>query len=160
MGWCQDISTVGTPFARRDDALRSRVLTAISAIDRRKTRGLITMQALSPNPEGSPAVDCASMTDIRREIDRIDRALVRLLAQRLTYIERAGHIKADRKTVRDEARITDVLMKVKANCAREDFPYSIAEPVWRQLMEGCIAHEFDVFDEVNRTTPRAKLAVQ
>ena len=118
------------------------------------------MQTLSPNPEGSPAASCALMTDIRREIDRIDQALVRLLAQRLTYIERAGHIKADRKTVRDEARITDVLIKVKANCARENFPYSIAEPVWRQLMEGCIAHEFDVFDEVNRIAPLAKLAAQ
>ncbi|MDZ4739283.1 MAG: chorismate mutase [Alphaproteobacteria bacterium] len=118
------------------------------------------MQTLSPDLEGSPAADCATMADIRREIDRIDHSLVRLLAQRLTYIERAGHIKADRKTVRDEARIIDVLMKVKANCAREDLPYSIAEPVWRQLMEGCIAHEFGVFDEVNRIKPRAKLTTQ
>jgi isochorismate pyruvate lyase len=94
-----------------------------------------------------PAADCANMADVRREIDRIDRALIRILAERLTYIERAGHIKSDRDTVRDEARINDVLAKVKASCAREGFPFEIAEPVWRRLMDGCIAHEFDVFDE-------------
>jgi isochorismate pyruvate lyase len=95
------------------------------------------------------------MADVRREIDRVDRALVRLLAERLTYIERAGHIKKDRAVVRDEARINDVLAKVKVTCASEGFPPEIAEPVWRALMEGCIAHEFDVFDELNAPSSRA-----
>lgn len=105
------------------------------------------MPAPWPDLEGTPAADCRTMTDIRREIDRIDRALIRILAERLTYIERAGHIKTERSTVRDEARINDVLAKVEASCARENFPFKIAEPVWRRLMDGCIAHEFDVFDE-------------
>ena len=104
------------------------------------------MPAPWPDLEGTPAADCKDMQDIRREIDRIDRALVRILAERLTYIERAGHIKQDRNKVRDEWRINDVLSKVKASCEREDFPFTIAEPVWRRLMDGCIAHEFDVFD--------------
>jgi isochorismate pyruvate lyase len=74
---------------------------------------------------------------------------VRILAERLTYIERAGHIKQERATVRDEWRINDVLAKVKAACAKEGFPFTIAEPVWRKLMDGCIEHEFEVFDEVS-----------
>lgn len=109
--------------------------------------------------EGASAANCQSMQDVRREIDRIDRALVRMLAQRLTYIERAGQIKFDRNTVRDEARIIDVLNKVKAACAKEGFPFSIAEPVWRQLMEGCIAHEFLVYDQVNEPEPAPAIAV-
>jgi isochorismate pyruvate lyase len=104
------------------------------------------MPAPWPDLEGTPAADCRTMTDIRREIDRVDRALVRLLAERLTYIERAGHIKQDRSTVRDETRIADVLAKVKAACESDGFPNAIAEPVWRRLMDGCIAHEFEVFD--------------
>ena len=110
-----------------------------------------------PWPEAArvPALQCQSMADVRREIDRVDRALVRLLAERLTYIERAGHIKKDRAVVRDEARIADVLAKVKAACEREGFPIDIAEPVWQALMEGCIAHEFDVFDDLNAPPSRA-----
>jgi isochorismate pyruvate lyase len=94
-----------------------------------------------------PALACQDMPAIRREIDRVDRALVALLAQRLTYIERAGVIKKDRNKVRDEARIQDVLDKVAISCERDGFPFVIAEPVWRALMEGCIAHEFDVWDQ-------------
>lgn len=105
-----------------------------------------------------PADDCLSMTDVRREIDRVDRELIRLLAERLTYIERAGHIKAERGAVRDEDRIRDVLSKVKASCQRDCFPYAIAEPVWRALMEGCIAHEFVVFDEKPGSQPKAASA--
>ena len=108
--------------------------------------------------ERIPANACESMADVRREIDRVDRELIRLLAERLTYIERAGHIKAERSAVRDEDRIRDVLSKVKASCQREGFPYTIAEPVWRQLMEGCIAHEFVVFDEKPVARPKAASA--
>lgn len=113
--------------------------------------------ARKPHPSEStvPAAACHDMPAIRREIDRVDRELVRLLAERLTYIERAGVIKNDRNTVRDEARIQDVLDKVKTSCERENFPYGIAEPMWRALMEGCIVHEFVVWDEVNQVKPRA-----
>jgi isochorismate pyruvate lyase len=120
---------------------------------------MMTMQTLWADLEGSSAAECQSMQDVRREIDRVDRALVRLLAQRLTYIERAGQIKKDRSTVRDDARIRDVLEKVKASCVKDGFPCTIAEPVWTALMEGCIAHEFVVYDDVNASTPKAALAV-
>ncbi len=116
------------------------------------------MQALWPDLEGIPATHCSTMADVRREIDRTDRALVRLLGQRITYIERAGHIKLTRNTVRDEARIADVLGKVKASCTREGFPFGIAEPVWRALMDGCIAHEFEVFDQMKENTAGAIVA--
>jgi len=93
-----------------------------------------------------PADACADMNAVRMQIDRLDRALVRLLAERLTYIERAGALKQSRETVRDEWRIQDVLAKVLAESRRIGLPSRIAEPVWRALMENSIAHEFDVFD--------------
>jgi isochorismate pyruvate lyase len=109
----------------------------------------------APNLEDRvPATACVDMAAIRQEIDRVDRLLVGLLAERLTYIVRAGIIKADRNKVRDEARIQDVLSKVQAACEREGFPYAIAEPVWRALMEGCIAHEFEVWDRANPAEAR------
>lgn len=116
------------------------------------------MQTLRANVEGIAASDCRSMTDVRREIDRIDRSLVQMLASRLTYIERAGQIKTDRDAVRDEERIRDVLAKVRVACAKEQFPFGIAEPVWRQLMEGCIAHEFVVYDHDKMLPKKASSA--
>ncbi len=92
---------------------------------------------------------CTDMADVRYEIDRLDRILVQLLAERQTYIEAAGRIKRERGTVRDEARIEDVVAKVLASARREGLSPDIAEPVWRLLIDRCIAHEFLIFDGLN-----------
>lgn len=96
-------------------------------------------------------VKCHTMQEVRREIDRIDRALVKLLAERLTYIEQAGVIKGDRNTVRDEDRIEDVVEKVVREGEAQGLPRSMAEPLWRMLIEKSIEHEFTVFDAKKKT---------
>jgi len=87
-----------------------------------------------------------TMEDVRREIDRLDRALVRLLAERQTYIEDAGRIKTDRAAIRDDARIEDVVAKVLDEARSAGLSTAIAEPLWRLLIEKCIEHEYKVFD--------------
>ena len=89
---------------------------------------------------------CRTMSQLRAEIDRLDRALVALLAQRQRYIERAAAIKTDHSHVRDEARIADVIAKVLAEASRAGLNPEIAEPVWRVLIERSITYEFEVFD--------------
>jgi len=107
---------------------------------------------LDPDPEPAQdarrrtAVDCETMQDVRYEIDRIDELIVELLAERQGYIEAAGRIKPNRSDVRDPARIEDVVNKVIAASKRLGLSPAISEPVWRILIEKCIAHEFDVFD--------------
>lgn len=86
------------------------------------------------------------MAEVRAGVDALDRALVVLLAERQRYMDAAARIKPDRGVVRDEARIVDVLAKVLAAAEREGLSPAIAEPVWRELMERCIAHEFERFD--------------
>ena len=97
--------------------------------------------------ENLTAARCRSMADVRAEIDRLDRALVKLLAERQTYIERAAEIKTARNTVHDQARIDDVVAKVLQSAQREGLSAQIAEPVWRVLVDRCIAHEFAMFDQ-------------
>ncbi len=94
----------------------------------------------------NPASRCQSMADVRVEIDRLDVALVALLAERQTYIERAAQIKTSRAVVHDQARIDDVIAKVLAAARGAGLSPAIAEPVWRTLVERCIAHEFEMFD--------------
>ena len=93
-----------------------------------------------------PPRHCENMTDIRTEIDRLDRALVKLLSERQGYIERAAEIKSDRIAVRDETRIEDVIAKVLTEARKEGLSVEIAEPVWRALVERSIALEFKAFD--------------
>lgn len=97
-----------------------------------------------------PASSCRSMSDVRREIDRLDRALVGLLAERQSYIERAAQIKSVRSAVHDQARIDDVVAKVLVAAKETGLSAAIAEPVWRTLIDRCIAHEFAAFDRVSQ----------
>lgn len=101
--------------------------------------------AVSIDPRTAPE-DCRSMAEVRDGVDALDRTLVVLLAERQRYMDAAARLKGDRAAVRDEARIADVLGKVLAAAAREGLSPAIAEPVWRELMERCIAHEFERFD--------------
>ncbi|HMM13751.1 MAG: chorismate mutase [Parvibaculum sp.] len=89
---------------------------------------------------------CHTMEEVRREIDRIDRELAKLLAERQSYIDEAGRIKGERSAVRDEARIEDVVSKALAAADEYGLSREIAEPVWRLLIEKSIEHEFRVFD--------------
>lgn len=86
------------------------------------------------------------MLDVRAGVDEIDRLLVALIACRQGYMEAAARIKPSRNVVRDEVRIRQVLANVNAEAARHGLSWAIAEPVWRELMERCIAHEFEVWD--------------
>lgn len=94
-----------------------------------------------PEAAAVAADACATMAEVRAEIDRIDRALVRLVAERQGYIEAAARIKTDAREVRVEWRIEDVVAKVLATAKREGLAAEIAEPVWRELIERCIEHE-------------------
>jgi isochorismate pyruvate lyase len=89
---------------------------------------------------------CTDMAEVRDGVDRLDRALVALIAERTRYMAAAARIKPGRDAVRDEARIEDVVEKVCRAAAAAGLPVTLAEPVWRELVEQSIAYELDVFD--------------
>lgn len=92
-------------------------------------------------------VPVPEMQDIRAQIDALDKRLVALLAERQKLIAAAGKVKPSRDTVRDEARIEEVVRLVLAEAKKSGLAREIAEPVWRQLIESSIAYEYGVFDK-------------
>src|SRR5690606_3213689 len=99
------------------------------------------------DPRPAPA-DCTTMAQVRHGVDALDRALVALLAERQGYMDAVARIKPARDAVRDERRIEDVVAKVKAEARRQGLSEAIAEPVWRILIERCIAHELEAWDRL------------
>ncbi|PHY22386.1 chorismate mutase [Caulobacter sp. BP25] len=90
--------------------------------------------------------DCQTMADVRQGVDALDRALVQLLTERQAFMDAAARIKADRSKVFDRARIEDVVDKVKVAARASGLSEAIAEPVWRTLIDRCIAYEYDSWD--------------
>ena len=87
------------------------------------------------------------MADVRQGVDALDRALVELLAERQRYMDAAARIKPNRDAVFDQARIDDVVAKVLVTAEAKGLSADIAEPVWRLLIDRCIAHEFATGDQ-------------
>jgi isochorismate pyruvate lyase len=90
------------------------------------------------------------MTEVRAEIDALDRAIVALMADRLHYIQEAARIKQSRDQVRDEARVADVLAKVRDEARRLGADPEVIAGAYRTLIEGSIAHELESFDRLRR----------
>jgi len=99
----------------------------------------------APGPRTAPA-DCTTMAQVRQGVDALDRALVALLAERQGYMDAAARIKPHRGVVRDVARIEEVVANVKAAARAAGLSEAIAEPVWRTLIDRCIAYEFAAWD--------------
>lgn len=97
-------------------------------------------------PRRHTADTARTMDDVRHEIDRLDRMLVALLAERQSFMDAAARIKGARAAVHDRARIEDVVAKVLASAQGAGLSPAIAEPVWRTLIDRCIAYEFEAFD--------------
>src|SRR4051794_38672532 len=103
----------------------------------------------STDPRPAPT-DCQTMLEVRQGVDALDRLLVEVLAERQRYMDAAARIKGERHAVRDNARVEDVVAKVKAAAREAGLSESIAEPVWLTLIERCIAYEFEVWDALRQ----------
>ncbi|MEM6535324.1 MAG: chorismate mutase [Pseudomonadota bacterium] len=90
-----------------------------------------------------------TMEEVRETVDAIDRALVTLLVKRQAMMDAAARIKGERHLVLDRPRIEDVVSKVLAEAERQGLSAAIAEPVWRTLIDRCIAYEYQSFDALS-----------
>ena len=82
------------------------------------------------------------MTEVRAEIDRVDNALVDLIAERFGYVERAWQLKLE---ARQEANVPwrnqQVFDKVRARAGEKGLPPDLVEALWRQMIGWFIQYE-------------------
>jgi isochorismate pyruvate lyase len=88
------------------------------------------------------------MGQVRAAVDALDRRIVALLAERLQLVNQAARIKPDRSLVRDEARVEDVIGKVRHAAITAGIDPDFVEPLYRALVERSILHEFGEFDRL------------
>jgi isochorismate pyruvate lyase len=85
---------------------------------------------------------CASLADVRVEIDRCDKALVDMIAERFGYVERAWQIKLGLK---QEANVPwrnqQVIDRVRARAEERGVPPDLCEALWRQMIGWFIQYE-------------------
>ena len=87
------------------------------------------------------AKDCRDMDEVRAEIDRIDQALVDLIGERFSYVDRAWQLKRSPAEARVPWRIQQVIDKVRTRAAEKNLPPELAEALWRQMIGWFIQYE-------------------
>ena len=99
--------------------------------------------------------DCADMSQIRTEIDRIDAALVDLIAERFGYVDRAWQLKM--KSTEGAVvpwRIQQVIDKVKARASDKGLPPEMIEMVgaqWRNMIGWFVQYEEEKIGKASDT---------
>lgn len=87
------------------------------------------------------AQECSNMEEVRTEIDRIDKALVDLIGERFTFVDRAWQLKQSPAEARVPWRIQQVIDGVRARAAEQGLPPELAEALWRQMIGWFIQYE-------------------
>jgi isochorismate pyruvate lyase len=87
------------------------------------------------------AEDCQNMDQVRVEIDRIDDALLDLVAERFAYVDRAWQLKKDPAEATVPWRIRQVIDKVEARAKERGLPPELAVALWRQMIGWFIQYE-------------------
>lgn len=95
---------------------------------------------------------CREMSQLREQIDQIDRALVALLANRAAHIDRAIELKpGEGLPARVTARVEDVLNRVDAEARLQGLDPNLTRRLWLMLIEWSIAREEKILGSKENT---------
>jgi isochorismate pyruvate lyase len=87
------------------------------------------------------AQDCSDMAQVREEIDRIDLALVDIIAERFAYVDRAWQLKSNPGEAFVPWRIQQVIDRVRARAKQKGLPPELTEALWRQMIGWFVQYE-------------------
>ena len=118
------------------------------------------------NPSTEPVVDggpvrrytdssyvplAANLAQVRANIDRLDDAIVALLAERAMYVKDAARFKRDAYQVSAPARQAEVFAKVRALADKHNRGFDhlpdVVEAAYRALVAAFIANEQNYFNQ-------------
>jgi isochorismate pyruvate lyase len=98
---------------------------------------------------GTPTVNngacCKTLGEVRENIDRLDREIVRLIAERGRYVHEAARFKANPAQVEAPERAEAVVRKAMGIAEQDGLSPKVAEATYRAMVRGFIDYEQEVF---------------
>lgn len=104
---------------------------------------------------GSPSANggqcCATLAEVRQNIDRIDHDLLHLMAERQQFVGEAGRFKKDPAAVSDPKRVDAIIDRVRADAATQRLDPAVAERTFRAMIAA-----FEDFERAEWTARQAQ----
>jgi isochorismate pyruvate lyase len=84
---------------------------------------------------------CTSLDDVRKNIDRIDKSIIALIAERGLYVKQAALFKKNEDEVKAPARVEQVINKVVSLAKELGASSQVIESTYRAMIDSFIALE-------------------
>lgn len=94
--------------------------------------------------------ECNSLEEVRSNIDRIDRQIVTLIAERGNYVKQAARYKKTIDDVKAPQRVEQVITKVVTLSKDLGANPLITEQVYRAMISGFIKSELNEHEVLNQ----------
>ncbi|NJN85832.1 MAG: isochorismate lyase [Leptolyngbyaceae cyanobacterium SL_7_1] len=85
--------------------------------------------------------DCETMTEIRSEIDQLDRQVIALLGQRFAYVKAASKFKTSETSVKAPERFQAMLQQRRVWAQEEGLNPDVIEKLYQDLVNYFIEEE-------------------
>ena len=93
---------------------------------------------------------CESLDQVRENIDRIDKEIVKLIAERSTYVVQAANFKKNSDEVKAPQRVEKIINKMR-NLAQEDgVNPDIVENIYREIINSFINFELSEHEKLTQ----------
>lgn len=90
------------------------------------------------------AMHCNSLVEVRAEIDRVDRLMLALLAERGVYVKQAARFKSSAAEVPAPQRVEQVVAGVTGLALELGADPAVAEATWRAMIAAFVQSELAV----------------
>ncbi len=100
-------------------------------------------------------VKCASLDEVRQQIDRVDRELVALIAERGNFVRQAAGFKKTAAEVPAPQRVTQVLARVDALARESGADPVVVAATWRAMIAAFIEAERGAHALLHPPSPQA-----
>lgn len=86
---------------------------------------------------------CENITDIRIEIDRLDRQIIAIMGERFEYVNAASQFKTSETSVKAPERFQAMLQQRRAWAEEEGLNPDVIEKIYRDLVTYFIEEEMN-----------------
>lgn len=95
-------------------------------------------------------MECNSLEEVRANIDRIDDEIIKLIAERGTYVVQASAFKKDEESVKDTGRVEKVIAKVRKKAKEYGADPDMVEALYREMISRFVNMEMSEFLKISQ----------
>ena len=88
---------------------------------------------------------CQTLEEARKEIDKVDEEIVKLIALRNNYIKQIAHFKTSVDEVKAQERIEDVISRVRQQAIELDLSPNLINDLYIKMIDGMVESEIAEF---------------